>query len=236
MKNKSAVAWSSIENIHSKIIACKKCPRLVNYTRDVAREKRRAYANEKYWGKPIPGFGDTRARLLLVGLAPAAHGGNRTGRMFTGDRSGDWLFDALYHHGFANQMDSTHRGDGLKLKDCTITAAVHCAPPDNKPLPQEFENCRPYLVEELKRLKNVRVVVALGQIAMKEFLKAWKEWGHEIPKPALKFSHGAQMLLNEKQILICSYHPSQQNTFTGKLTREMFHSIFRRARTLLDEL
>lgn len=228
MKNKLQDSCASLHDIRKKVISCKKCPRLATYIRVVAREKRRAYVNENYWGKPVPSFGDENARVLLIGLAPAAHGANRTGRMFTGDRSGEWLYGALYKFGFCNQPDSKRSDDGLILRDCYITAAVRCAPPDNKPLPDEFENCRPYLVEELHALKNVKVFVALGQIAMKEFLKAWKETGNAAPKPAPKFSHGVEVKLNDKQILICSYHPSQQNTFTGKLTRDMFHAVFRK--------
>lgn len=217
------------------VVSCVKCPRLVKYIRNVAKEKKRMYADWNYWGKPVPSFGDASARLLLIGLAPAAHGANRTGRMFTGDRSGEWLYGTLYKFGFCNHPDSTRKDDRLELNDCYITAAVRCAPPDNKPLPQEFANCRPYLADEMRALKNVKVFVALGLIAMKEFFKAWKEMGNEIPRPAPKFSHGAEIKLNEKQILMCSYHPSQQNTFTGKLTREMFHSIFRRARELVKK-
>ncbi len=224
-----------LKGIQKQVMACRKCPRLVKYIRGVAKEKKRMYTEWDYWGKPVPSFGDASARMLLIGLAPAAHGANRTGRMFTGDRSGEWLYGTLHKFGFCNQPDSKRSDDGLELYDCYITAAVRCAPPDNKPLPLEFENCRSYLADELLALKNVKVIVALGQIAMKEFFKAWKEIGNEVPKPAPKFSHGAEIKLNEKQMLICSYHPSQQNTFTGKLTREMFHSIFLRAQKLAEK-
>ncbi len=187
-----------------------------------------------YWAKPLAGFGDPKARLLIVGLAPAAHGGNRTGRMFTGDRSGDWLYGTLYAHGFANQPNSEHRGDTLKLKDCYITAAVRCAPPDNKPSRFEFARCQPYLVEELKLFTNVRVVIALGKIAFDSFLAAYQKNGGVAPKPRPKFGHGVSVRLPDGLRLICSYHPSQQNTFTGKLTLPMFHDIFKQARAALS--
>jgi uracil-DNA glycosylase len=187
-----------------------------------------------YWAKPLPGFGDAKARVLIVGLAPAANGGNRTGRMFTGDRSGDWLYGALHAFGFANQANSNHRGDGLKLKDCYITAAVRCAPPGNKPLRAEFERCRPYLVQELKLFKNLRVVVALGKIAFDSFLAAYQGNGGVLPKPRPKFGHALSVVLPDGLRLICSYHPSQQNTFTGKLTRPMFHRVFEQARAVLS--
>jgi uracil-DNA glycosylase family 4 len=189
----------------------------------------------EYWAKPLPGFGDPKARLLIVGLAPAAHGGNRTGRMFTGDRSGDWLYGALHAAGFANQAYSDHRDDGLKLRDCYITAAVHCAPPDNKPSLTEFRRCRPYLVQELKLFRQVKVVIALGKIAFDAFLGAYREVGGELPKPRPKFGHGATANLPNGLRLICSYHPSQQNTFTGKLSKPMFDSIFAQAKAALDE-
>ena len=186
-----------------------------------------------YWAKPLPGFGDPKARLFIIGLAPAAHGGNRTGRIFTGDRSGDWLYGTLYKFGFSNQQTSVRRGDGLKLKDCYITAAVRCAPPANKPAKDEFEKCRPYLVQELNLLKNVRVVLVLGKIAFDSYLKAYQENGGSVPKPRPQFRHGGSLQLRPDLTLIASYHPSQQNTFTGKLTREMFHQVFNTARKLL---
>ena len=217
------------------VIGCRKCPRLVRWREAVANNPPRRYQGQSYWAKPLPGFGDPDARLFIVGLAPAAHGGNRTGRIFTGDRSGDWLYRALYDHGFANQPESTHRGDGLKLKDCYIAAAVRCAPPGNKPALAEFERCRPYLIRELKLFKNVKVVIALGKIALDSFLAAYQESGRTIPKPRPKFGHGASVLLPGNVRLICSYHPSQQNTFTGKLTRSMFDDIFAGARAALEE-
>jgi uracil-DNA glycosylase family 4 len=200
----------------------------------VAREKVKRFREWDYWGKPVPSFGDPRARLLIIGLAPAAHGGNRTGRVFTGDRSGDWLYGALYSAGFANQPTSAHKNDGLKLLDCYITAAVHCVPPDNKPLPEEFVTCRPYLLQELSLLKRIRVIVALGQVAFASYLTARRELGWPVPSPAPRFGHGRAYAL-DGVTLIGSYHPSQQNTFTGRLTQEMFQAIFYTARTLIDQ-
>lgn len=215
------------------VIACRKCPRLVRWRESVAKDPPRRYQGMTYWAKPLGGFGDPRARLLIIGLAPAAHGGNRTGRMFTGDRSGDWLYGALHAYGFANQPTSENLQDGLKLKDCFITAAVRCAPPDNKPTRTEFERCRPFLVQELQLFSNVRVVIVLGKIAFDSFLAAYQKNGGVTPKPRPKFGHGAAFVLSKHLDLICSYHPSQQNTFTGKLTRPMFHDIFRQARAVL---
>jgi uracil-DNA glycosylase len=224
---------SEVQQLHRTITACRKCPRLVRWREQVARHPPRRYLGERYWAKPLPGFGDPNAHLLIVGLAPAAHGGNRTGRIFTGDRSGDWLYGALYAAGFANQPDSIHRNDGLALTDCYITAAVRCAPPDNKPSRVEFERCRPYLVQELQLFENVRVVIALGKIAFDSFLLAHQKNGEMVPKPRPRFGHAASVVLPNGVTLIGSYHPSQQNTFTGKLTRPMFHSIFARARAAL---
>jgi uracil-DNA glycosylase family 4 len=208
---------------------------LAAWRHHVAREKTRRYRDWDYWGKPVPGFGDTNARLLIVGLAPAAHGANRTGRMFTGDNSGNWLYRALYRFGFANQPSSSHREDSLKLCDCYITAALHCAPPRNRPLPGELQNCRPYLLSELALLTNVRVVVALGRIAFDGVTKALKEQGVIVPSVRLAFAHGGEWQLSEKLWLISSFHPSQQNTFTGRLTEPMFDAIFRRVRDLLHD-
>jgi len=218
------------------IITCRRCPRLVRWRERVAKSPPRRYAGMEYWAKPLPGFGDPTGRMLIVGLAPAAHGGNRTGRIFTGDRSGDWLYNALYAFGFANQPNSDNRHDGLKLKDCYITAAVKCAPPENKPSLAEFDRCRPYLVQELQLLKHVRVVVAHGKIALDSFLAAYRETGGAIPKPRPQFGHGASFVMTKDLSVICSYHPSQQNTFTGKLTRPMFHEVFKRARKILGRL
>jgi len=218
----------------SEIVDCRQCERLVAYREQVAREKVRRFRDKDYWGRPVPSLGSLNSRLLLIGLAPAAHGGNRTGRIFTGDRSGDWLFRALHHFGFSNQPHSTDRNDGLRLIDCYITAAVHCAPPDNKPLPSEFENCRPYLLEELKLLKKVRVVVPLGMIGYKTYFSARKQLGWENPSPLPSFGHGVQIQLKDGVTVVCSYHPSQQNTQTGKLTEAMLDDVFRQARIKLD--
>ena len=200
----------------------------------VAAAPPRRYQGERYWAKPLPGFGDPRARLLLVGLAPAANGGNRTGRMFTGDRSGDWLFDALHHAGFASQSTSERRGDGLELLDAYITAAVRCAPPDNKPTLDEFARCAPYLVTELRMLTRVRVVVGLGRIGWQAYLRGRLALGAPRTRPAPTFGHGAITRFDDGVTLIATYHPSQQNTFTGKLTRPMLRGIFETARRLVE--
>src|SRR5215510_7351845 len=219
----------------NEIVSCCRCPRLVEYRETVARDKVKRFRDWKYWGRPVPSFGSVGARLLIIGLAPAAHGGNRTGRIFTGDRSGDWLYRALYKFGFANQPISVSRDDGLRLLDCYITAAIHCAPPDNKPLPSELANCRPYLLDELQRLKNVRVVVPLGFIGFKTYLEARKQLGWKNPAPLPAFRHGSAVALDDGVTVISSYHPSQQNTQTGKLTGPMFDDVFRQARKILDQ-
>jgi uracil-DNA glycosylase len=225
----------ALDEIHEAITSCRRCPRLVRWREATAKKPPRRYLGMEYWAKPLPGFGDPKARVLVVGLAPAAHGGNRTGRMFTGDRSGDWLYGALHAAGFANQANSEHRQDGLKLRDCYITAAVHCAPPDNKPSLVEFSRCRPYLVEELKLFAQARVVIALGKIAFDSFLAAYGENGGELLKPRPKFGHGISVRLPNGQVLLSSYHPSQQNTFTGKLTKPMFQNVFELAKAALLE-
>jgi len=222
-----------LEAVQAEVVACRRCPRLVAHRERVAREKVRRYRNEEYWGRPLPGFGDPEARLLIVGLAPAAHGGNRTGRIFTGDRSGDFLYGVLYRAGFANQALSRHRGDGLALRDCYITAAARCAPPGNKPSPTELAACRPYLIEEIRLLTNLRVVVALGRIAFDALLKAWGDAGRTVPRPRPTFAHAALTELPGGVFLVASYHPSQQNTQTGRLTSVMFQRIFGRVRHLL---
>jgi uracil-DNA glycosylase family 4 len=219
--------------LNRKIISCRRCPRLVQWRESCAKRPPRRFAGAKYWAKPLPGFGDPRARVLIIGLAPAAHGGNRTGRIFTGDRSGDWLYGALYASGFANQPESVSRADGLTLADCYITAAVRCAPPANKPNHAEFRRCRPYLIEELKLFANLHVIVALGKTAYDSFVGAYRENGGTFPKPRPKFGHGVALDLPGGVKLLCSYHPSQQNTFTGKLTRPMFDAIFRTVRAWL---
>ncbi len=224
---------SDIDGLNAEIVDCRKCPRLVRWRETCAKEPPRRYTGMNYWARPLPSFGAAQARLLIVGLAPAAHGGNRTGRMFTGDRSGDWLYGALHSAGFANQPNATHRADGLELKDCYITAAVHCAPPENKPSNLEFKRCRPYLVRELRLFKQLRVVIVLGKIAFDSFIGAYKENGGNVPKPLPRFGHGVAVELESSLRLLCSYHPSQQNTFTGKLTEPMFHAIFQQARALL---
>lgn len=226
-------AMDALDDIHREVTGCRRCPRLVRWREAAGRKPPRRYIGQEYWAKPLPGFGDPAARLLIVGLAPAAHGGNRTGRMFTGDRSGDWLYGALHAAGFANQALSEHRGDGLQLSDCYVTAAVHCAPPGNKPALLEFRRCRPFLVRELELFKQVRAVVVLGKIAFDSFLAAYQEIGGLLPKPRPKFGHAASANLPDGIRLICSYHPSQQNTFTGKLTRPMFQRIFDEARAVL---
>ena len=223
-----------LEQLNSQIVRCRKCPRLVRWREACAKNPPRRYVGQDYWAKPLAGFGDPKARVLIVGLAPAAHGGNRTGRMFTGDRSGDWLYGALHAAGFANQPNSDHRDDGLNLSDCYISAAVHCAPPLNKPSLIEYKRCRPYLVEELKLMRSqLNVVIVLGKIAFDSFLKAYEESSATIAKPRPKFGHAISARLPGGPLLICSYHPSQQNTFTGKLTRPMFQSIFTQARAAL---
>ena len=216
---------SQLDKLNTEIIQCRKCPRLVEWREEVARVKRKAYKDKEYWGKPVPGFGDPNARVLVVGLAPGAHGSNRTGRQFTGDASGGFLFPALHRAGFANQAAAESRSDGLILKDMYITASGRCAPPDNKPNPQELNNCQPYLERELEILKP-KVIVCLGKIAFDRILKVFALRG-------LKFSHGAVYELTTDRWLLASYHPSQQNTLTGKLTIEMFDQIWEKAKSLL---
>jgi len=217
------------------VIACTLCPRLRAHCERVAREKKRAFQDQAYWGKPVPSLGDPRARLLVVGLAPAAHGGNRTGRMFTGDQSGSWLYEALHRFGFSNQPDSAGRSDGLLLTDCYVTAAARCAPPANKPTRAELDRCRPYLEAELRLLKDVRVVVALGRVGYEAWLRAAGWWGLP-PRERPRFAHGAEARLPDGTMLLCSYHPSRQNTNTGRLSRPMWHDVFRRASAALGSV
>jgi uracil-DNA glycosylase family 4 len=219
-------AGDSIEQVTADVVVCRRCPRLVAWREEVARVKRAAFRDEEYWGRPVPGFGDGAARLLVVGLAPAAHGGNRTGRIFTGDRSGDWLYGALFRAGFANQPHSRQRGDGLALIDAYVTAAVRCAPPGNRPLPEERAHCRPYLEREIGLLSRLRVVVALGALAWETVTDL-----HGC-RPRPRFGHGREAALPQGCVLVGSYHPSQQNTFTRRLTQPMFDAIFARAREL----
>ncbi len=214
---------------------CRRCPRLVAWRERVAREKRAAFADWTYWGRPLPGFGDRQAWLMIIGLAPAAHGANRTGRMFTGDRSGDFLYAALHRAGLASQATSVSRDDGLKLRGAYITAAVRCAPPANKPKPDERDSCRDYLERELDLLTDVRVVLTLGGYAYSHVLTMMKQRGHGVPRPKPKFAHGRVVWLGDAAPwIIASYHPSQQNTFTGKLTPEMLDRVLRRAQKLAE--
>ncbi|HKW40678.1 MAG TPA: uracil-DNA glycosylase [Gemmatimonadales bacterium] len=224
---------TSITAINREIIACTRCARLRAYCRRVAREKKREFRDWDYWGKPVPGFGDPSARLLVVGLAPAAHGANRTGRMFTGDSSGDWLYEALHRFGFASQPRSTSRDDGLRLDDCYIAAAARCAPPGNKPSRIELDRCRSYLAEEVRQLSRVRVVVTLGRVAHDAWLKAAGWWTRLAPRERPPFRHGALSQLADGTVVIASYHPSRQNTNTRKLTRDMWHVVFAQARARL---
>jgi len=224
----------SLKSIERAVIACERCPELRAYCAQVAREKRRAYADHEYWGKPVPAFGDPKARVLLVGLAPGAHGSNRTGRPFTGDASGDFMYPALYRAGFASQPNAIDRHDGLALHDCLITAAGRCAPPNNKPTPQELRNCFPYLVEEFDALPALRVTIGLGSIGFEAILKVLRE--REFTFAATpRFAHGSEAAASKGPrtiTVIASYHPSRQNTNTGKLTAPMFDAVFARAKTL----
>jgi uracil-DNA glycosylase family 4 len=264
--NEQLPRWLNI--LRREVISCTRCPRLVAYREQIAREKRRAYRDCEYWGKPVPGFGDPEARVLVMGLAPGAHGSNRTGRPFTGDASGKFMYPVLYETGFANQTTATDRNDGLKLTDLYITAAVRCAPPDNKPMPQELANCSQFLDRELTGLERVKVVVALGKIGFDAYLnyvkrgleavsqssaknaKEWADRTKNTKEPVLSlskgtsanfrradylFKHGASYWLPNGKVLLASYHPSNQNTQTGKLTREMFVAIFKEAAKLADE-
>jgi len=226
-------SWLKVLN--AEVVACTRCPRLVAYREQIAREKRRAYREHEYWGKPVPGFGDPHARVLVLGLAPGAHGSNRTGRPFTGDASGKFMYPVLYETGFANQPTATDRNDGLVLRDLYITAAARCAPPENKPLPAELANCAPFLERELEGLKDLRVVVALGRIGFEAYLNYLIRRKLIASKREFEFRHGAEYVLPDGRVLLASYHPSNQNTQTGKLTNEMFQRVFKRARQLADD-
>lgn len=228
----STPPWLTILN--REVVSCTRCPRLVAFREQIAREKRRAYRDWEYWGKPVPGFGDPNARVLVLGLAPGAHGSNRTGRPFTGDASGNFMYPVLYETGFANQPCATSREDGLVLTNLYITAAARCAPPKNKPLPQELANCAPYLERELTCLKHLRVIVALGRIGFESYLKYLKHRGQLPSRRQYLFQHGARYEMPDGRVLLASYHPSNQNTQTGKLTRSMFLRIFKEAARIAD--
>jgi uracil-DNA glycosylase family 4 len=221
----------ALEDLEHEIVGCRLCPRLVAWREEVARTKRASFASETYWGRPLPGFGDPAATVVVLGLAPAAHGGNRTGRVFTGDRSGDWLFAALHRQGFANQATSRHRDDGLRLTGCWVAAAVRCAPPANRPTPTERDTCLPYAVRELELLTSTRVVVCLGAFAWDAALRILAARGVPVGSPRPRFGHAAELAIGRFVLLGC-YHPSQQNTFTGRLTEGMIDDVLGRAREL----
>ena len=229
---KETVEKGKLRALGRRIVRCRLCPRLVRHREAAAADPPRRYRGQRYWARPLPAFGDPRARVLIVGLAPAAHGGNRTGRMFTGDRSGDWLFRALYEAGFANRPGSAYAGDGLALRGACITAALRCAPPANKPLPEEILRCQPYLLEELALLREVRVVVALGKIAWDAYLRARRSARLPLPRPLPRFGHAARVAMPDGTLLLGCFHPSQQNTFTRKLTRPMLRQVFVKAKRL----
>jgi uracil-DNA glycosylase family 4 len=227
----------ALRELQDTVIRCHKCPRLIAYLKEVSNHKPKRFRDWDYWLRPLPSFGDPDARVLIVGLAPAANGGNRTGRMFTGDRSGEWLFGALHQFGFANQPNSSRRDDHFALKDCYITATIRCAPPDNKPLPEEIENCRLYFLRELDLLRNIKIIVPLGQIAFTQTLKSLRLKGYEIP--SFPFGHGKSYTIPpsvrlQTISLVTTYHPSQQNTQTGKLTKPMFHQVFKMVKKKLE--
>jgi uracil-DNA glycosylase len=223
-----------LEILNQELIACRRCARLTEWRERVGVEKRRAYRDETYWARPVTGFGDPRARLLVLGLAPAAHGANRTGRMFTGDRSGDWLYAALHRAGFASQPASIHAGDGLRLVDAWVTSAVKCAPPDNKPLPAERDACAAWIGAEFQALTGLRAVVCLGKFAWDAGLRLLRAHGHALPSPTPAFGHGAVFRTGDGLAVIGSYHPSQQNTFTGRLTEPMLDAVFAAARAAVE--
>ncbi len=228
-------AFRPLDDVARAVMACERCPRLRAHCRQVAEVRKREFRDQPYWGRPVPGFGDRRARLLIVGLAPAAHGANRTGRMFTGDSSGDWLHEALHRAGFASQPHSVSRDDGLRLTDVWVTAAARCAPPGNRPTREELARCRPFLEAEIARLARVRVVLSLGGVAHEAWLRASGWWERLPARQRPRFAHGAETALPDGRVLVASYHPSRQNTNTRRLTRKMWHAVFRRARRLLDE-
>ncbi len=222
-----------MKHINDDIIACTRCPRLIKYCKNIGKIKRKSFKNENYWAKPVPSFGDSKAEILIVGLAPAAHGANRTGRMFTGDQSGLWLYRAIFKAGFSNQITSTHSTDNLKLNNILISAVAHCAPPENKPSKIEIENCSQFLKNEIQSLKNIKVIITLGKIAFDETNKILKNLKIDLLEKKKKFSHGITQKYENDINVIASYHPSQQNTFTKKLTEPMFDSIFETAKKLI---
>lgn len=224
---------AALARLEARLVRCRRCPRLVAHREAVARTRVARFRDQRYWGRPVPGFGDPHARLLIVGLAPAAHGGNRTGRIFTGDESGNWLYAALHRAGFANQPTAIARDDGLVLHDAFVTAVARCAPPANRPTRDEIDACRDWLTGELERLVRLRVAVVLGRIAHDGLLAALRARGMAVPRPRPPFAHGAEHRLPNGLALLCSYHPSQQNTFTGRLTRPMLDAVFTRARSLV---
>ncbi len=228
------IAEQELRLLTDEITACRRCPRLVEWREQVAREKRASFRDDEYWGRPVPGWGDASARLVVVGLAPAAHGANRTGRMFTGDRSGEWLYRALYEAGFASQAESTHRDDGLVLQNAWVTAPVRCAPPANKPTTDERDNCAEWFQRELDLLAGARVFLTLGQYGYQSLWRYLAAGGAELPRPRPKFAHAGEVSLTDGRTVLMSFHPSQQNTFTGRLTREMFAEVFDRARLLSE--
>ncbi len=225
---------ASVQKIAEAVVSCDRCPRLLTYCKGIAQKKRKQFQSDTYWGKPVPSFGDAQAELLMVGLAPAAHGANRTGRMFTGDNSGLWLYRALHKAGFANQATSERAQDGLKLINAYITATIHCAPPDNQPLPDEILNCRSYFEAELKALTEVKVILVLGQIALKALWASLPDAAKPM-RSVPKFKHGMKLMLANQVMLFASYHPSQQNTFTKRLTEPMFDQVFDEIRQYLNQ-
>jgi uracil-DNA glycosylase family 4 len=228
--NTSPILPRPLARLARDIIACNRCPRLRTHCRTIAQVKKREFAGEEYWGRPVPGFGDPHGRLLIIGLAPAAHGANRTGQLFTGDSSGSWLYEALHRYGWASQPNALRRGDGMVLTDCYITAAAHCAPPGNKPTRVELDRCRPYLEAELKLLQSTRVVLALGRISWETWLRASGWWERLSPRERPAFGHDRESRMPDGTLLVTSFHPSRQNTNTGKLTRAMWYAVFERIR------
>jgi uracil-DNA glycosylase family 4 len=229
----TAAEPNSLPQLGKQIVACNRCPRLRAHCRTIAQLKKREFTQEEYWGRPVPGFGDPHSRLLIIGLAPAAHGANRTGQLFTGDSSGSWLYEALHRYGWASQPNSLRRGDGLVLTDCYITAAAHCAPPDNKPTREELDRCLPYLETELRLLKSVRVVLALGRISWESWLRASGWWHRLSSGDRPSFGHNRVHRMPDGTLLVTSFHPSRQNTNTGKLTRAMWYEVFEGIREVL---